>query len=432
MAYEILEYFDEPSKVQSMQQPQEETLPQWAGRNVARAGSRVAETIGSIPETSYGLLKSASEMVPESVKSGLSNAFPLASLGAQAFSKIGEQLPSQEGIRKGISNIAPEGYLEPKTENEQLTDEIVSDIASLVVPLGPLGGVKPLKALGIAGISNAASYLTKSIGGSEKSQKGVKLGTMLLTSLGMGSSLKDKAKQLYETARESIAPGEKISAVPIQKALNKITKDYTSKGLSKSAGKVDVDRVVGEIDSFIHNDSIGLEDLWAIKKDMNEVVQKIGYGTKGGRELKSLENEINTALKSSSNKQFSSALSAADQLYGGVSRANEINEYVKGLVNNKVFGGTALLAILHNPAAAIPTIGKLAAGGSLMLGGKHGKEILSNMLKSPAIRNEYAAMMNAAAKQSAPSVIKHAKKLNKNLEKIESKQKDRYEILEMF
>ncbi len=432
MAYEILEYFDEQPKVQPVQQPQEETFPQSVARNVSRAVSRASETIGGIPETSYGILKSVSEMVPESIKSGLSGAFPLASLASQAFSKVGEELPSEESIRKGISNIAPEGYLEPKNEQEQLADEIVSDVASLMIPLGPLGGVKPLKALGIAGISNAASYLTKSIGGSEKAQKGVKLGTMLLTSLGMGSSLKDKANQLYETARESIAPGEKISAVPIQKSLNKITKDYTSKGLSKSAGKVDVERVVDEIDSFIHNDSIGLDDLWAIKKDMNEVIQKIGFDTKGGRELKSIEKDIQTALKASTNKQFSSALSAADQLYGGASRANEINEYVKGLVNNKVFGGTALFAILHNPTVAIPTAGKIATAGSVLLGGKHGIEILSNILKSPAIRNEYASMMNAAAKQSAPSVIKHAKKLNNSIEKMESKQKGRYEILEMF
>lgn len=427
MAYEILEYFEpEVEKKLPIEQPYLDD----GVRNIARTGSRVLETLGGLPKNVLGIGESVYGMLPNFIsESTQKEIYPGIQKGYEYAKSF---IPSSEDIRSGIGKLAPEGYLEPKTERESLADEIVSDFTSLITPIGPLKAVGPLKALGVAGASNIASYLTKNLGGSEKTQTGVKIGTTLLTSLGMGSSLKNKATQLYETARESILPGEKISATPITKALNKITKDYTSKGLSKSAGKVDVDRVVDEVSSFIHNDKIALEDLWAIKKDMNDVAAKVGYNTKGGRELKILEEEMKTVLKNSPNKAFSSALSAADEIYAGAQRAKDINEYVKGLVNNKIFGGTALFAMLHNPTGAIPTSAAIAGGATAILGGMHTKEILSNILKNPFIRNEYASMMNAAAKENSKLVINHAKKLNKAIEKQADKPTSRYEILEEF
>lgn len=429
MPYEILEYF-EPD--QELQVPKEESTPEYLLRQGSRLSSRALESIGSIPHVSYDILKMISNAVPEQVKTGLKQAVPGIGLISGLTSLVGENAPSQESIRKTIGQLAPEGYLEPQTEREKVADEIASDVASLMIPLGPLKAVKPLKALGIAGASNIASYLSKNLGASEKTQTGVKLGTMLLTSLGMGPSLKNKAEQLYKVAEESIIPGEKIPATSIRDTLKKITKDYTTKGLSKSAGKVDVERVLDEVNSFIHDDKIGLHDLWSIKKDMNDAIAKVGFNTKGGIELKILEEEMKSALKNSPNKAFSSALSAADEIYGGVQRAKNINDFVKGLVNNKVFGGTALYTLLHDPANAIPNMMKVAGGGAAILGGIHSKEIISNILKNPSIRNEYMAMINAAVKENSRLVIRHAKKLNKVLEQQEAKPRKRYEILEEF
>ncbi len=431
MPYEVLEYF-EPEQEQSVSQ--EESTPGYLLRQGTRLGSRALEAIGGLPKAGVELAGSIYGLIPENLrqKQLIQKSVPGGQLFSKAYEIGSNLLPSSENIRSGLSQLAPSGYLEPHTEREQLADEIVSDVASLMIPIGPLKAVNPLKALGISGASNIASYLTKNIGGSEKAQTGVKLGTMLLTSLGMGPSLKNKAEQLYKTAEESIIPGERIPANSLQKTLNKITKDYTTKGLTKSAGKADVERIVDEVKSFIHDDKIGLHDLWVVKKDMNDAISKVGFHTKGGRELKILEEEMKSVLKNSPNKAFSSALSAADEIYGGAQRAKDINEYIKGIVNNKVFGGTALFAILHNPGATLPNAARVAGLGAATLGGMHAKEILSNILKSPAIRNEYAAMMNAAAKENSKLVIRHAKKLNKAIEKQGAKPRSRYEILEEF
>jgi len=390
---------------------QAEGIPGWIGRQLSRSGSRALESVLGIPAASYELLQSASSAIPESVKNALSqgiNVNPLISMIPTITQAIGSIAPSQQQIRETIKGQVPEGYLEPQNMGEDLADEIVSDFATLMVPIG--GAISPLKAAGISGLSNISSFLTKKLGASEKTQAGVKMGTALLSSLGMGPSLKNKAEQLYQTAREAIVPGEKVSAKPLTNLTNKITREYTSKGLSKSAGKADVEYVIQEINNFIKDGEIGLDDLWEIKKDMRDVGEKIGFRTRGGKELTQLSHEMDKLLKSTPNKAFSQALQAADELYSGAKRGEAITDYLKDTLKNKYSAGSILYGIISHPTSV------LKIGGSIT-GGKKVYDILNNIIRFPHIRNEYRAMLSAAAKENAPLLIKHAKKLESNLEK---------------
>jgi hypothetical protein len=389
-----------------------ESIPSYIARNLSRSGARALESVVGIPRSAHDLLQMIGNFVtPESVQSNLSQQLQEIEPNAQFNPGIGSLFPSSEEAREAISYVAPSGYLEPQGNYEQLSDEIISDFLPLLIPMGPLGAVKPAKALKIAGASNLASFLTKKLGGSEKTQAGVKLGTALFSSLGMGPSLRNKAEQLYKVAQESIAPGEYINAKPLTDLTNKITREYISKGLSKAAGKADVDRIVEEINSFVHDGKMGLNDLWEIKKDMKDVGERIGFNTRGGKEITKLSQEMDKLLKNSPNKTFSQALAAADELYGGVKRGESITDFMKDTLKNKFIAGGALYGLLSHPGSLL----KVGAAG---LGGKKAYEIINNIIRYPHIRNEYGAMLNAAAKENAPLVLKHAKKLEKKIEKI--------------
>ena len=402
-------------------EPLEESYPQAGVRNIARTGSRVAETLGSLPRTAIDIGESIFGMLPNFISPETQKEiYPeaLKNIYQQAKSFV----PTSEDIRSGIGQLAPEGYLEPQNKGEELSDEIFSDLASLMVPIGPLAGVKPLKALGIAGASNLASYFAKERGYGETAQKGVKLGTTLLTSLGLGGSLRKKADELYKVAEESIRPNERIGAESIQKMLNKVTKEYASTGLSKAAGKEQVTKVVDEISSFIHADKIGLNDLWQIKKDMREAINLVDPRSKAGVELSKLGKGLDNALKNSSNKEFSSAIKAADELWGGVKRSEKINDFVKSALSNKFTKTGGVVSLLTNPVATLTSIVKATPyaipAGAVGFGAAHGSKAIYNIFKSPAIRNEYGAMIKAAVKENAPLVVKHAEKLNKSLAKV--------------
>lgn len=410
---------------------QEESYPEAGMRNLARSGSRIIETLGGLPKTAVNIAESLYGMIPESLRDQglISKALPGGDLVGSAFGKaydIGSSLlPSSENIRQGISQIAPEGYLEPKNEYEHVSDEIVSDITSLMTPIGPLAGVKFGKALKISGAGNLASYLTKKVGGGESAQAGVKLGTTLLTSLGMAGSLRKKADEFYKVAKESIRPGEKIAAEPIQKMLNQVTKDYTSSGLRKAAGKVEVENVVDEIRGFMHNDKIGLNDLWQVKKDMREAINLVDPRSKAGAELSKLSKGLDAALKGSSNKEFSTAVKSADELYSGVKRGEKINNFVKNALSNKITKTGGVVSLLTNPITTLTNIVTAAPyavpAGAAALGGAHGINALYGAFKSPAIRKAYASMMNAAIRENAQLVVSYAKKLNQLLKDINQK-----------
>lgn len=399
-------------------EPQDsEGIPDWIARQLSRSGARALESVGSIPRASYDLLQSAAEYIPQSVKGALSQGLSVVNPAAQfiphALETVGKFLPSQEVIKETIAQQAPIGYLEPQNSYEQIADDIVSDMVPLLVPIPGIGTTKPLKALGIAGSSNIASYLTKQLGGSEKTQTGVKLGTALLSSLGMGPSIKKKADEFYQIAREAIAPNERIPAQKISDLTTKITREYTTKGLSKAAGKADLDRVVDEIHGFMHDGNIGLADLWEIKKDIRDVGEKIGFHTKAGAQLTQLNNEIDKVLKSSPNKTFSYALKSADELYAGAKRAEHINNFIREKVGNKILTGGALYGLIFHPTNLLKAAGLGVAATSAM----RGYDAFKNILYHPAIRNEYGALLAAAAKENAPLTIKHARKLDKKMEK---------------
>jgi hypothetical protein len=210
----------------SPQQPEEESYSQATLRHGARSGARAVESVVGLPHSSAELGESVVGLLPESLKGGkgkipegklsreeLENIYEPERSATDIFTNIKSVLPSSESVREKLSQTAPKGYLEPKNEAEKFADDIISDFTPLLIPTGGVGkgivgAAKHVgRALGIAGTSNAASYLAKNLGAGEKGQAVVKLGTALLTSLGMSPSLRKKATALYQSAKQDIKPG---------------------------------------------------------------------------------------------------------------------------------------------------------------------------------------------------------------------------------
>ena len=230
-------------------QPEEESPWGTLARGIVRSGARAVETVLGLPgditegitsvvhagrkaitgkeqgpikiDLSSGLLKS----INEGIKRFTGYESPLP----ETFS-----LPNSQDIKEYITQplgkaVLPEGYLEPKSDWETVSDAIISDAIPLLIPVK--GKVPFARALKVSGLSNLASWLTKEFGGSEQTQAATKLGTTLLTSLGNPFALKKYANTLKPNEAKAFLKEVNASS----KILNTLNK-YTSKTINPITG----------------------------------------------------------------------------------------------------------------------------------------------------------------------------------------------------
>lgn len=423
MAFEIVEFYDEPDVKPEKTIPElllskVSQVPGEVARHGARGASRIAETIGSIPRAGFDIAQAIGGLAPESLTS--EEEHPAFAQASRDISKLGEYLPTAQDIRKRIGAIAPEGYLEPKNEGEKFVDDVISDFTSLAVPIGPLGGVSKLTAAAASTLGNLGSLAAKKIGYGETGQNVTKLGLMFATSLGKGLNLKKKSTDWYNMAERVVKPNEAMSARYIEPAINKLEKEYLFRGFRGKEKKIAAEAIEDLRATIRYDGKIGLSDLAQFKKELPKKIFEVGGAdSPPGQYLVQLSKDMGDAIKKHSpNKKFSEAMTAADQLFSGSKAADKINNFaLKAMGNNKALQAGAGYAFLSNPIKTMKNSAKAFGLGSIYGATAHAFNGAKNMLSNPAVTREYIGIMNAAAKENTPLVIKHAKKFNIQFEK---------------
>lgn len=410
------------------QLPQEEGISDIVTRNVTRAGTGALSSVLGAPKDIYSFIQS---VTPESVKGYLKEgiqANPITSVPFSLFSSAAELAPGSEDIKKGIQQGgeaigAPQGFFEPKSENEALFDTITSDIATLMTPVGPLGGVAPLKALKISGASNLASFLTKKVGGGPLAQEGVKIGTALLTSMGQGASLKKQAQDTYTAIKESPISKKTMRIGPIRKITKDIEKDFLKMGRTTDVPEKElIKNIIGDFNTKIKNGRIKISDVAQFKKDLSKDIQNLSRDKTAQQKVIDLQSNINKLLKDQGYNKLADQFIKADELWTGASRAQQINDFAKSVITDKFPNVVAIFAALGKPGTFIPKLGQLGAAGGASFVAGHVINNIKNILTLPTLRKDYASLLGAAAKENAPLVLKKAEKFEKELIKLTNNQ----------
>lgn len=217
--------------------PPEETPTRVAGRFAARTVARGAESLLGLPgEIARGvtaLTKPIEELPDIPIQEGLLGNITRLFPSMKSVRKLAEYLPTsetvQEYITKPISKhvLGEEEYIEPKGSVEKLGDSIVSDLAPMLV-----GKIPFTKALTAAGLGNIAKWAAGQAGVTEPKQEGIKLGTMLFTSLlggpvslrGYAKTLpKKRASQFLQQLNQASSIQNFIKNTVVLKNLNPVT-----------------------------------------------------------------------------------------------------------------------------------------------------------------------------------------------------------------
>lgn len=393
------------------------------GRQVVRPTLAAASSVGSIPRNIVDLATSVIPKIdvadiPEDVRKLLpedsmrqieeyqKNPQPLRSL----LQSVSEYLPSQEQIKKAFGHYLPDSYVNPQNSSEEFIDDVVSDVASLMVG----GGAGAAKSLITAGLGNIAKVIPKSLGFSKGVQEGSKIGVMMLTSLGMGPKLKDAANNLY-TEAEALTAGKRLPADKIIETASNIEKKYLSSGLN-TEDKKELANVIGQIKERVPSQNVkdfDLRDVWQIKKDMVEPIDSVTRGSEAQKHLFELRSAIDQSLKNSPNKEFSTLLTKADKLYEGIKNGASANKFIKdsfkkhGIAIGAAGAYPLFKSLISNPLGTIGSIASPWLGANSIL-------MVNNILKNKEVRNQYVKFITAAAKNNAPALIKAAKNIEKS------------------
>lgn len=406
-------------------QPQE-SFPQKALRNVARMGTRAAETAlglpGDIAQTATNILN-----VGQKGSNWLRNKVGLPT--EEEFVRPA-WIPTSEEIREhGTSKVEkalPKNYLQPQRPLEKFGDEFISDLTSLATPLPGLGKMPFKRSLVASGLGNLASWAAENVGASEGTKSTLKIGTMLATTMAGRGKLNKTKNELYSRAESAITKDIKI-----HNRLEPVFKKWklaAEKGSGDAASKKFIKSRLADISANTSDNKIGINNILELKKDWNE----IKYSSEVPKRAQNAFNEMMNSLHGmideygKKNPSFYKPWKTAEDIHQGLTKASGINKWMQKYVTPMRIGSTAAGLLLGSSIGLPHIVG--AASSTLLagtVGAKYGIRGFEALKNSSAIRKYYADTIKSAASKNVAAFTKNAQKLDKAVEKYDESNKPR-------
>lgn len=319
-------------------------------------------------------------------------------------------IPSSGNLRE-LTKYATGKTLEPQNSGEQFVQDLASDFATFALPVK---GKLPIKSAAIKSLlGNAASFLTKSLGGGSLGSTGAKVGTVLAYNLAGGRKALDSVmKQSYEQA-ENLAGAAKENAKDLSNSINTLTKNLKT-GI-KTPGKAFVLDHVKGIDKAIKGGKIAVKDAWNLKREVNELIRDKETPQTAQKFLGKIRESLNKVLSTygKTNTQFGDAFHKAEDIYRGLNQASDISKNIQKAVGSDFVKNPNVKALLYgaifkSPGLLPAATAGLGAGLGIQSAIK-GIELLKN---SSEARKYYKNILLAAAREDASLIQKNVKKLD--------------------
>lgn len=398
-------------------------------RHGVRSASRVAETALGLPGDVVRLLQvgigkglgklTGNKLLEESILQGPS------SISSDEFTP--ENIPSSSELRQGSEEVS-RGFTAPQSPEEEFSDEVISDLTSLALPLGKTPSF--LKTLGIAVGSNLAKLEAEQLGADEKGQAATKLGSMFLIGLINRKNANDFVKNLYENARSKIPQGTMLPAENLLKDLGKVETEI-SKGISTSS-KEQVVKAINDLQKKAAGGAIPAEDLVQSYHDVNEIMSSkrlFDELSKTERKvLKTRFDKFKGAVSKSVadygkyNPEFYDAWKSANEGFGAIQQSKKVSQMLGKVlkVKNALYASPALMAFHYFHPATIPSLIQnpyILGGAAATAGALKGSELLYRIGKSPTLRKHYMNVINDSLKDNVKGASRNLLALDKDLKK---------------
>lgn len=374
-------------------------------RNLSRLGARAIESSISQPGELARLIPQ--ELLTPSTGNPLTGAIKLA-----------QQIPERKTLEEGLSapileSIFGKGAAQPQGKIEKNLDSIVKTAVPLMI-----GGHQNLllrgaQALGIASAGQLAKWGAKELNLSKPVQEGVKIGTMIGTSMIGIPTAKKFAGALRTKALETIPESTLVDAMPIRKEFAQI-RSKIRRGLKDVPSKEFIEGVINDVESKFTpiGRTIPAHELFAVRQNLNELYPKLNSNSR-----KYMHDIIETFKKTyeSAPKDLLPAFKEyenAQDIFKATNAYPGIVDFVKRTPKlSGASGGAALISSLFiNPVKA-----GLAVGVPALAKGSY--DLIGRILSSPSIRNYYMQLTKSLAAERPAASIKWANKLYTSLKK---------------
>jgi hypothetical protein len=381
---------------------EEETTWNSILRHGTRSASRILEQIGGAPQEAKNLVSSVIDPILEPIfgKENLAKV--------NKFQESNRILPTSQELEKKSKKVTG-GYTEPKNEWEKTGDEYNKLVGQLIGPMSWR------KALGVAAASTVGGQAAKIAGFGEGVQEASKLGTTLIASMFNPKGVKNLWKGYYDEAAKHIAPGAQVTALPLENKLLALEGKMTQ-GLDAPTEKIVVD-VIKKLKDKIQNGKIGVEELVASKRSLNEIMGDVELLRRGENQLPKIGKALNSAIKLYHNPDFLKNYHAANQAFGGYAQSRKLSDWLYKLTGGKPLIKALVTAGIEaaggHPEYIAPTLG---AGGAVY-GGVKAIELGQRIMSNKTLRKYYLDMLVNGLKQNTRGAIASADKLEKGLEK---------------
>jgi hypothetical protein len=383
-------------------------------RGLARTGIRAAEQVAGFPGD---ILSIANEFVARPLVGSVTGkpTEPYEKLG---ISKI---FPSTEQLREG--DIRQTEFLKPQNKVEKFIDDIVTDATSLFIPgkkitgIGKGIGSSLIKSVG----ANVAKETVKDLTADEKKGAYAHLGALTLLSFIDKNGAAKAISQGYAPLEARAAKLSPVSSTALESNLKNLSQKV-SKGSLAPSEKFIVDEV-NEVLGKVKNNTIAPEELWALKRSLNEKLSKVlfdipqkGTQQRARKLATGITKELDNALKLTQKQDptFYKDLKSWNHAYATFNDSNLISKWI----DNNVKYSPATVGLLHLFG------GKLAATASTAAVPYQAYKILYR-LKSPELAKHYTKALSAAAAQDSVIFNRELKIIDKKLEKQEKSKKYR-------
>lgn len=409
------------------------------GSHVARTLGRVAETAVDLPgnliQGAYSMLRSPVEKIgamreefrkndpawlqtPQKPTEHMLERLPIPQVSEYTVKPI-EQMLEKTG------KVQPGAFQAKKDSWEETSDEFFQDLAALAAPIkgklpfsGTLYGIGKGILSAVSGI--AADRLGKQQGWSKETREKLKAGAQLLTTIIGPTGLNAAKNSMFKTAEMSIGELDPVLATGIEKPM------FAIKRFAQTAGDTPEKQMlmkrIKEIEQAIWKDGKMLaRDALHIKMAINDDISdfKTPHGVKSM--LGVLSHGLNDVLKEygKGNKRFRENYFKAANIHAGQMEGNKVTNFIKKEIKDtgKLSPMTAGLLI----GTDISHAGKIAKYGAMGVTLIPGFRAVQRMMRSSEIAKYYGNVIKQASKQNAPAMLNSIGKLNKAVEKEESK-----------
>ena len=343
---------------------------------------------------------------------------------------VGKILPTTETHRKGVEGTFGE-YLKPQNEVEKFVDDVIEDTALLFAPGSK--GVKASKQIPKAfkrslGVNVAAKGVS-GVTGSETAGDYTKLGGLLALSVLDAPSAAKQISALYKNAESKLPENAKISSTKINRQLSSLEDSITKKRPREnlSAPEKFVIDQIDKVKNLTASGDLSIEQAIAQKRSLNKELSTLFKEVPNPKEqqnVKNLAKKVNGYLNESieeygrKNPEFYKKYKEADKAYGVMAQSQFVSKWIE----NHVAYTPATNGLLH-------LLGTSAATkASVLVAPYQVTKLGYRVIKSPTLRKIYLETIRAASKENAGQFNKLLERLDKELQKEESK--DRFEFIE--